>query len=51
MWGDALALAQHKVPFPHWLPGIIAVVAIVMINCIRREDLSNFDFDDSSFCR
>mmetsp|Transcript_31909 Transcript_31909/g.70919 ORF Transcript_31909/g.70919 Transcript_31909/m.70919 type:complete len:167 (+) Transcript_31909:95-595(+) len=52
-WFDAVATAQHKVPFDHYIPGIIATLALVMINLIRRDDLSDIDpFDDAaSFCR
>ncbi|KAJ9518487.1 hypothetical protein QJQ45_018514 [Haematococcus lacustris] len=36
----------------HYLPGALATVALVMINCIRREDLQESDpFDDAGYCR
>lgn len=51
-WADAVALADQKVPAAHYLPGIIATLALVMINFIRRDELTDVDpFDDASFCR
>lgn len=35
-----------------YIPGIIATVALLMINCIRREELADYDaFDDAGYCR
>ena len=35
-----------------YLPGIIATLALIMINCIRQDDLMEIDpFDDATFCR
>ena len=45
-------MTDRKVPFDHWLPGIIATFAVLMINVVRREDLVQEDpFDDAQFCR
>ncbi|KAG2448465.1 hypothetical protein HYH02_006357 [Chlamydomonas schloesseri] len=51
-WVDAVCINHHKIPFDQYLPGLIATLALVMINCIRRDDLVEIDpFDDASFCR
>ena len=51
-WLDACTLAEHKVPFDQYLPGIIATLALVMINLIRRDELAEVDpFDDATYCR
>ena len=35
-----------------YLPGIIATLALIMINLIRRDELAELDpFDDASYCR
>jgi hypothetical protein len=40
------------VPFDQYLPGIIATLALVMINLIRRDELAEVDpFDDATYCR
>eukprot|EP00882_Tetradesmus_deserticola_P003957 GHRQ01004183.1.p1 GENE.GHRQ01004183.1~~GHRQ01004183.1.p1 ORF type:complete len:172 (+),score=21.30 GHRQ01004183.1:184-699(+) len=51
-WVDAVVCTSHKIPFDQYIPGIVATVALVMINCIRRDDLQDYDpFDDGGFCR
>eukprot|EP00879_Flechtneria_rotunda_P003907 GHRR01004147.1.p1 GENE.GHRR01004147.1~~GHRR01004147.1.p1 ORF type:complete len:170 (+),score=25.44 GHRR01004147.1:115-624(+) len=51
-WVDAVVCTQHKIPFDQYIPGIVATLALVMINCIRRDDLQDYDpFDDGGFCR
>ncbi|KXZ55178.1 hypothetical protein GPECTOR_3g324 [Gonium pectorale] len=51
-WVDAVCISNHKVPFDQYIPGIIATLALIMINCIRRDDLVEIDpFDDATFCR
>ncbi|GAX76275.1 hypothetical protein CEUSTIGMA_g3719.t1 [Chlamydomonas eustigma] len=51
-WADAIALSPHRVPFDQYLPGIIATLALVMINLIRKDELADIDpFDDASYCR
>lgn len=51
-WVDAVACTSHKIPFDQYLPGIIATLALIMINCIRQDDLMEIDpFDDATFCR
>lgn len=51
-WLDACTLVEHKVPFDQYLPGIIATLALVMINLIRKDELAELDpFDDASYCR
>ena len=51
-WLDACTLAIHRVPFDQYLPGIIATLALVMINLIRKDELAELDpFDDASYCR
>jgi hypothetical protein len=35
-WVDACAASNTKVPFVQYLPGIIATLALIMINAIRR---------------
>lgn len=54
LWGQFLD--SHIKLYSHsalqYLPGIIATLALIMINCIRRDDLAAFDpFDDPSYCR
>lgn len=34
-WVDAVTCTPHKVPFDQYLPGIIATLALIMINCVR----------------
>lgn len=52
-WVDAVAASQTNVPFVQYLPGLIATLALVMINSIRREELEDqYDaFDEGVFCR
>eukprot|EP00877_Chromochloris_zofingiensis_P002392 jgi/Chrzof1/12153/Cz06g23030.t1 len=51
-WVDAVVCNSHKVPADQYIPGIVATLALVMINCIRRDDLQDYDpFDDGGFCR
>lgn len=51
-WVDAVACTNDKVPFVQYIPGIIATLALVMINCVRRDELSDFDpFDEGVYCR
>lgn len=51
-WADACTSAAQTVPFAQYLPGITATIALIMINCVRREELENFDaFDEGVFCR
>lgn len=51
-WLDAVVCSGVKVPFDQYIPGIVATLALVMINCIRRDDLVEYDpFDDGGFCR
>lgn len=51
-WIDAVVCNDHTVPFPQYIPGIIATLALFMINVVRREELAEYDsFDDASFCR
>ena len=35
-WVDACAASGTQVPFVQYLPGIVATIALVMINAIRR---------------
>ncbi len=35
-WVDACAASGTQVPFLQYLPGIVATIALVMINAIRR---------------
>jgi hypothetical protein len=51
-WADACTSAAQTVPFVQYLPGITATIALIMINCIRREELETYDaFDEGVFCR
>ena len=51
-WADAVTMTDRSVPFDHWLPGIIATLAVMMINIVRKEELTQVDqFDDAQFCR
>ncbi|KAK9799800.1 hypothetical protein WJX73_010831 [Symbiochloris irregularis] len=52
-WVDAVTCSQNKVSFLQYLPGIVATLALVMINSIRREELDDpYDaFDEGVFCR
>ena len=35
-WVDACAASHTQVPFVQYLPGIVATLALIMINAIRR---------------
>eukprot|EP00899_Mesostigma_viride_P004253 jgi/Mesvir1/13829/Mv15979-RA.1 len=54
-WVDACvlsAMAGTKVPFVHFLPGIVAVIAIIMINLVDKRDLNeNSVYDEGAGCR
>ncbi|GAQ84641.1 hypothetical protein KFL_001980240 [Klebsormidium nitens] len=51
-WVDAVAISKTKVEFVHYLPGIFATIAALMFNCVRREDLQEYDpYDDGAGCR
>lgn len=56
IWVDAVAVARAKgfgvVPADHYIPGFIATLALMMINGVRREDLTSSDpYDDGVGCR
>jgi hypothetical protein len=34
-WVDAVTCTPQKVPFDQYIPGIIATLALIMINCVR----------------
>lgn len=52
VWLDAIATATHKISGIQWIPGVIATLALLMINSVRRESLRAYDpFDDGSDCR
>mmetsp|Transcript_54449 Transcript_54449/g.173018 ORF Transcript_54449/g.173018 Transcript_54449/m.173018 type:complete len:152 (+) Transcript_54449:276-731(+) len=51
-WVDAIVCSHHKVPAGDYVPGFIATLALIMINCVRRDELQEYDpFDDGSDCR
>uniref|UniRef100_A0A7S3R718 Transmembrane protein 50A n=1 Tax=Dunaliella tertiolecta TaxID=3047 RepID=A0A7S3R718_DUNTE len=51
-WADACMLSPHKVPFDQYIPGLMATLALLMINVIRKQDLDEGDpFDDAGVCR
>lgn len=54
-WADACTSGggATKVSFfPDFLPGIVATIALVMINAVRREELSSSEaFEEEVFCR
>jgi hypothetical protein len=48
---DSLMTLRCVMPM-QYLPGIIATLALIMINCIRQDDLMEIDpFDDTTYCR
>jgi hypothetical protein len=53
IWGDAVATSSTKVPFDRYIPGILAAVALLMINTVRYDQLHEYDpFDDGGgVCR
>eukprot|EP01025_Chloroclados_australasicus_P040529 TRINITY_DN4238_c0_g1_i3.p2 TRINITY_DN4238_c0_g1~~TRINITY_DN4238_c0_g1_i3.p2 ORF type:complete len:189 (+),score=15.24 TRINITY_DN4238_c0_g1_i3:79-567(+) len=51
-WIDAIVSASSKPPFPQYLPGFIATIAVIMINIVRRDELADYDpFDQGNYCR
>ncbi|DBA90422.1 hypothetical protein WJX77_002012 [Trebouxia sp. C0004] len=51
-WVDACAASSVKIPFVQYLPGFFATLALIMTNCLRREDLEEYDsFDEGVYCR
>lgn len=47
IWGDAIATSPGRVPFDRYIPGILAAVALLMINAVRYDQLQEYDpFDD-----
>ncbi|KAF5831749.1 hypothetical protein DUNSADRAFT_12619 [Dunaliella salina] len=45
-------LSSHKVPFDQYIPGLMATLALLMINVIRKQDLDDGDpYDDAGVCR
>eukprot|EP01024_Parvocaulis_polyphysoides_P024585 TRINITY_DN22487_c0_g2_i6.p2 TRINITY_DN22487_c0_g2~~TRINITY_DN22487_c0_g2_i6.p2 ORF type:complete len:159 (-),score=19.46 TRINITY_DN22487_c0_g2_i6:313-789(-) len=49
-WIDAVVM--HSVPFPQYLPGFIATIAVIMINVVRRDELDDYDpYDQAGYCR
>ncbi|GBG62511.1 hypothetical protein CBR_g30829 [Chara braunii] len=50
-WVDAVVCSKQAVAFLHYLPGILASLAALMFNCVRREDLRDHDSYDDSGCR
>eukprot|EP00898_Chlorokybus_atmophyticus_P007375 jgi/Chlat1/7639/Chrsp64S07113 len=52
IWLDAVLCNDRTVPFLHYLPGIIATVALLMFNCVRKEDVMEYSsMDDGEGCR
>lgn len=51
-WVDTVATSTSHIPFSQYLPGIIATMALVMINSVRRDELLSYDpYDEGTFCR
>ncbi|KAK9848556.1 hypothetical protein WJX84_001365 [Apatococcus fuscideae] len=51
-WVDACAASGVNIPFVQYLPGVVATLALIMINCIRRDELQEYDaFDEGVFFR
>ncbi|KFM23204.1 Transmembrane protein 50A [Auxenochlorella protothecoides] len=56
-WLDAVAISPIKVPFSQarrgsYLPGLVAVLALLMITAVRRDEISYDPFsDDGVYCR
>ncbi|CAG9464612.1 unnamed protein product [Pedinophyceae sp. YPF-701] len=47
-WVDAVCSVDSKIPFPQWLPGFAATIAIVMINMMSRDE---YEYDEGTECR
>lgn len=51
-WVDAVAVSTQHIPFSQYLPGLIATLALIMINSVRRDELLSYDpYDEGTFCR
>ena len=42
---------KHAVPFLEYIPGIAATLALIITNCVRREDVADDAGDDEDVCR
>ncbi|GMH44975.1 hypothetical protein BSKO_12932 [Bryopsis sp. KO-2023] len=54
MWMDAVLVngKDHHIPAVQFFPGIIATLAVIVMSCISREDVREYDpFDDDAMCR
>lgn len=49
---DSVAVSSSHIPFSQYLPGIIATLALIMINSVRRDELLSYDtYDEGMYCR
>jgi hypothetical protein len=48
---DASLCAHRHPPFVEYLPGIVATLALLMINCLTKDDLGDSDGYEESLCR
>jgi hypothetical protein len=52
-WADALVTASQNIPFAQWLPGLVASLALVLVNSVRWDEINAVDpwGDDGTYCR
>lgn len=51
-WADGVLAASHKVPFVQWLPGLVATLALLLINSVRWDEIQGLDpWDEDVYCR
>lgn len=48
---DSIATSPTQVPATHYLPGVTASIALLMITGVKRSDVQDLDPFDDAYCR
>ncbi|KMZ63667.1 putative Transmembrane protein 50a [Zostera marina] len=48
-WTDAVICSTAAVSFLHYLPGLFASLAALMFNCVKRNDLDYYSYEESEW--
>mmetsp|Transcript_29768 Transcript_29768/g.41104 ORF Transcript_29768/g.41104 Transcript_29768/m.41104 type:complete len:151 (+) Transcript_29768:217-669(+) len=50
VWVDAVCVSTNKVPGSEWVPGLVAVLAMLMMNVVPKDSMP-YDVYDGPGCR
>ncbi|MBA0677188.1 hypothetical protein Goari_018607, partial [Gossypium aridum] len=48
-WVDAVVCSSVNISFVHYLPGIFASIAALMLNCVRKDDIDYSPYDEGEW--